>query len=79
MSFEYSSQPTYVGRTELYYKNTPLFSSPYTFCQSHADCAKGTVDAKRCLSISSALDCKPGSTCICTDAILERPAPSFTR
>lgn len=75
MSFEYRSEPVYVGRTQLYYSNTPLFSKPYTFCQSDADCAKGTVDAKRCYSIDLNLDCRPGDTCLCTDAVLERAAP----
>lgn len=75
MSFEYTSQPTYVGRTQLYYKNTPLFSTPYTFCKTHADCEHGTVDATRCLSLGSQLDCTPSSTCICTNAVLERAAP----
>ncbi len=74
MSFEFKSEPTYVGRTQLYYSNTPLYSSPYKFCTSHADCAKGTVDAKRCFSVDTNLDCMPGDTCICTDAVLERPA-----
>jgi hypothetical protein len=60
----------YVGRREPYFTNAPLWSRPYTFCQTDADC---TVNAggsgPRCLGLDFNLDCQPGDTCICTNAI----------
>ena len=57
-----------------YYQNTPLWSRPYTYCTSDADCAVDTVDAVRCLAIDShatSVPCNVAApfSCICSNAV----------
>lgn len=63
-------QPVYVGRQGAHIYSTPLYSRPYTYCQSDADC---TVNAggsgPRCMGLGFSLKCERGDTCICTNAI----------
>lgn len=54
-----------------YYQNTPLWSRPYTYCTSDADCAFNTVDAVRCLAIHPDTPCNAATpfSCICSNAV----------
>ena len=58
-----------------YYQNTPLWSRPYTYCTSNADCGVDTVDAVRCLPINSgatsdeSCHVAPPFSCICSNAV----------
>lgn len=63
----------YEGRLPVHFNPSPLYSAPYTFCQSDADCTVN-AGAKRCLSISpvsqECLHGMPPGSCICTNAVV---------
>jgi hypothetical protein len=64
--------PVYAARVpNSYYAKTPLWSSPYTYCSSHMDCRRNTLDSKRCMPISGNWQqpCSAASPCICTNAV----------
>jgi hypothetical protein len=52
-----------------YYINTPLWSSPYTFCRFNADCNQNTVDSRRCMSMEGDKPCSFDHPCICSAAV----------
>lgn len=53
-----------------YYTNTPLWSVPYRYCRSDADCKRNTVDDKRCLPmLPDTSSCDAPGSCICTNAV----------
>jgi hypothetical protein len=69
----YGYAPVYDGKLSLYYSNTPLWSQPYTFCNSDYDC-RHQPGAPRCLGIGfdqvCSGNCANGSnSCICTNAV----------
>lgn len=67
---EIGFSPVYAGRYGAHIYNTPLWSRPYTYCHSDADC---TVNAggsgPRCMGLGFDLRCQPGDTCICSNAV----------
>jgi hypothetical protein len=62
--------PVYAGRQGGHIWNTPLWSRPYTYCQSDADCGVNAGGSgPRCMGLGFSLKCERGDTCICSNAV----------